>query len=108
MVIPVVVVKALDLLGRDFGAIADLGPLRAGSFSVAEPAERNDLDGAAADAHGFVADLLDRARDPRNVPLADPRVLWPRCQSPSCRDMNFPSGEVATWDRTPLGCRIGP
>ena len=52
---PAVVRRALGLLARDFDAPDGLGPRRAAAFSVADDAE---LDGAAADAHGYVADLL--------------------------------------------------
>lgn len=54
----VIVGRALSLLARDFNAPDGLGPARAARFSVAEPAPRDELDDAAADAHGFVDDLL--------------------------------------------------
>lgn len=52
---PEVVGRALDLLARDFSEVAALGPRRAAQFSVADASE---LDDSAADAHGFVDDLL--------------------------------------------------
>lgn len=52
---PDLVDRALDLLARDFDTPEALGPRRAAQFSVAEASE---LDDSAADAHGFVADLL--------------------------------------------------
>lgn len=63
-----VVVRALQLLARDFGTVEDLGPLRAASFDAPEGADREERDNAAADAHGFVADLLDRAREVELMP----------------------------------------
>ncbi|MGD0452232.1 MAG: nucleotidyl transferase AbiEii/AbiGii toxin family protein [Solirubrobacteraceae bacterium] len=50
-----IVARALGLLTRDFDAPEGLGPLRAAAFAVADDAELED---AAADAHGFVDDLL--------------------------------------------------
>jgi len=55
---PVIVDQALTLLVRDFDTVDGLGPTRAARFSVAEPAAREEVDEAAADAHGFVDDLL--------------------------------------------------
>lgn len=52
---PDLVDRALNLLARDFDAPEALGPRRAAEFSVAEASE---LDDSAADAHGFVDDLL--------------------------------------------------
>jgi hypothetical protein len=54
-----IVARALRLLARDFDGPSGLGPRRAAAFTVAEDAE---LDDAAADAHGFVDDLLRAAR----------------------------------------------
>lgn len=42
-------------MARDFSSPGDIGPRRAAAFAVAAAAE---LDDAAADAHGFVDDLL--------------------------------------------------
>lgn len=53
-----VVTRALQALRRDFDAPDRLGPVRAAEFSVARPAEIEELDDAAADAHGYVDDLL--------------------------------------------------
>lgn len=58
-----VVARALALLVRDFDAVEDLGPTRSAAFGVPDGANRDELDNAAADAHGFVAELLDRARE---------------------------------------------
>jgi hypothetical protein len=54
-----IVARALGLLTRDFDGPDGLGPRRAAAFTVTEDAE---LDDAAADAHGFVDDLLRAAR----------------------------------------------
>ena len=56
------VVRALELLARDFAAPDDLGPTRAARFSVAD-APRDELDNDAADAHGYVEDLLRVSRE---------------------------------------------
>lgn len=53
-----IVVKALALLARDFDTPDDLGPTRAARFTIAEPTVQDELDNTAADAHGYVADLL--------------------------------------------------
>lgn len=58
---PDVVARALDLLARDFDAPDALGPSRAADFMLADPAQR---EGDAADAHGFVDDLLRAYRTP--------------------------------------------
>jgi len=50
-----IVVRALELLNRDFNTPEDIGPRRAAAFAITADAE---LDAAAADAHGFVDDLL--------------------------------------------------
>lgn len=50
-----IVARALDLLARDFDAPDGLGPSRAADFMLADPAE---VEAAAADAHGYVDDLL--------------------------------------------------
>lgn len=56
---PNLVRKALGLLSRDFDGPDGLGPQRAAEFAVADYLE---LDEAAADAHGFVDDLLRACR----------------------------------------------
>ncbi len=56
---PDVVADALHLLERDFDAPDGIGPRRAAAFSVADD---DELDDAAADAHGFVDDLLRATR----------------------------------------------
>lgn len=58
-----IVVRSLDLLARDFDATDELGPTRAARFTIAEPAPPDELDNAAADAHGYVEDLLNARRD---------------------------------------------
>ncbi len=50
-----IVVRALRLLNRDFNTPDNIGPRRAAAFTITADA---DLDDAAADAHGFVDDLL--------------------------------------------------
>jgi predicted nucleotidyltransferase len=55
-----IVTRALALLDRDFAAVDDLGPRRAASFIAGD---RGELDDDAADAHGFVDDLLRACRD---------------------------------------------
>ncbi len=50
-----IVARALGLLARDFNAPDDIGPLRAADFIATDGAELSD---AAADAHGYVDDLL--------------------------------------------------
>ncbi len=52
---PETVSRAIGLLARDFDTPDDIGPLRAANFITADGAE---LDNAAADAHGYVDDLL--------------------------------------------------
>ncbi len=59
-----IVQQALGLLARDFDSPDGLGPRRAAEFTVADSA---DLDAAAADAHGFVDDLLRRVGERRLV-----------------------------------------
>lgn len=56
---PAIVQRALELLSRDFPDPDGLGPRRAASFEFLEP---DDQDDAAADAHGFVDDLLNACR----------------------------------------------
>lgn len=51
--------RALSLLARDFDGPDGLGPSRAADFTLATPQDR---DADAADAHGFVDDLLRAAR----------------------------------------------
>jgi hypothetical protein len=53
-----IVARALGLLHRDFDNPDEIGPLRAAAFAVTADAE---LDDTAADAHGFVDDLLRAA-----------------------------------------------
>jgi predicted nucleotidyltransferase len=50
-----IVARALELLNRDFNTADNIGPRRAAAFAITADAE---LDDAAADAHGFVDDLL--------------------------------------------------
>jgi hypothetical protein len=54
-----VVTQALKLLVRDFGSPELLGPLRVAEFEGASDAERDEI---AADAHGYVDDLLRACR----------------------------------------------
>jgi predicted nucleotidyltransferase len=51
--------SALELLARDFDQIESIGPQRAARFAIADPAETDDL---AADALGYVDDLLTACR----------------------------------------------
>jgi hypothetical protein len=53
-----IVARALGLLNRDFNSPEDIGPRRAAAFASTADAE---LDDDAADAHGFVDDLLRAA-----------------------------------------------
>jgi predicted nucleotidyltransferase len=53
------VTRALALLDRDFGSPDLLGPLRVAEFEGARDAERDEI---AADAHGYVDDLLRACR----------------------------------------------
>jgi hypothetical protein len=62
-----VVMRALSLLRRDFDGPGSLGPRRAAAFEIIDPAEHDD---AAADAHGYVDDLL-RACSERGL-VVDP------------------------------------
>lgn len=50
-----IVERAVQLLARDFATIDHTGPRRAADFEHLEP---DDRDNAAADAHGFIDDLL--------------------------------------------------
>lgn len=59
---PAVVQSALTILARDFDAPDGLGPQRAAEFSIADESEHDDT---AADAHGFVDDLLRSCKDLR-------------------------------------------
>jgi hypothetical protein len=61
--------RALALLARDFDAPDNLGPSRAADFMLAAPQDR---DADAADAHGFVDDLLLAARNLGLTPPEDP------------------------------------
>jgi nucleotidyltransferase AbiEii toxin of type IV toxin-antitoxin system len=58
-----IVARALALLARDFDGPDGLGPQRAARFTLAEPAEPDELDNAAADAHGYAADLMTGCRE---------------------------------------------
>lgn len=62
-----VVTKALTLLARDFNAPDVIGPLRVAEFEGAIGAERDEV---AADAHGYVDDLLRACRE-RGLPPVD-------------------------------------
>lgn len=57
---PDTVRDALQLLATDFAGPDSIGPRRAASF---EGGAGDDLDAAAADAHGYVDDLLRACRD---------------------------------------------
>ncbi len=57
-----IVQRALRLLARDFDGPDGLGPTRAAGFVIAEPAAPGELDDAAADAQGYVDDVLRAAR----------------------------------------------
>jgi predicted nucleotidyltransferase len=63
---PDIVTSALTLLARDFAAPDLIGPLRVAEFEGAVDAERDEV---AADAHGYVDDLLKGCRE-RGVPIA--------------------------------------
>ncbi len=52
--------EAIDLLARDFENLDTIGPQRAAKFSLPETAGGDEIDAAAADAQGYVADLLTR------------------------------------------------
>lgn len=54
------VTRAIDLLTRDFDKPDTIGPQRAAKFTLPVGADQDDIDAAAADAHGHVADLLTR------------------------------------------------
>lgn len=62
------VARALALLARDFDGPDGLGPQRAAHFTVAEP---HELDDAAADAYGYVDDLMKGCHE-RSVAQARP------------------------------------
>jgi len=55
---PEIVMQSLGLLARDFNTPEAIGPRRAASFTAADNTE---VDDAAADAHGYVDDLLRAA-----------------------------------------------
>lgn len=55
-----IVLEALSLLRRDFGSPDGLGPSRAADFMLGDDSDR---DADAADAHGFVDDLLRAASE---------------------------------------------
>ncbi len=57
-----IVARAIRLLARDFDGPDGLGPTRAAGFTIAEPAAPGELDDAAADAQGYVDDVLRAAR----------------------------------------------
>jgi Nucleotidyl transferase AbiEii toxin, Type IV TA system len=59
---PAVIQEALQKLARDFATPDSLGPQRAAAF---EGLVDEDLHAAAADAHGYVDDLLRASRDRR-------------------------------------------
>jgi len=59
-----VVDSALSALVRDFNEIESIGPQRAAAFSAENEQE---VDGLAADAHGFVDDLLRVCREERII-----------------------------------------
>lgn len=59
----VIVTRALELLLRDFGSPDEIGPRRAAEFALVDAARDGELDDRAADAHGFVDDLLSRSRE---------------------------------------------
>ncbi len=52
------VTEALGFLARDFADVETVGPLRVAEFEGATA----ESDAVAADAHGYVADLLELAR----------------------------------------------
>lgn len=54
------VCSALTLLARDFNGIESIGPQRAAQFAIAELEETDEL---AADAQGYVDDLLAACRE---------------------------------------------
>lgn len=58
-----IVERALALLARDFDGLDHLGPRRAARFSVPESAPQEQLEDAAADAHGYVQELLSASRE---------------------------------------------
>lgn len=58
-----IVARALGLLARDFERPEGLGPTRAARFTLPDPPEPDELDGARADAHGYVDDLLQAGRE---------------------------------------------
>ncbi len=52
--------SALTALANDFAQIESIGPQRAAEFTTES---EDDLDALAADAHGYVDDLLQACRD---------------------------------------------
>lgn len=58
-----IVLRALELLARDFSELDDLGPTRAARFTIAHPPDQAELDDGAADAHGYVADILSTSHN---------------------------------------------
>lgn len=58
-----IVARALGLLARDFDGPDGIGPRRTARFTIPEPPDQNELDSAAADAHGYVDDLLTACRE---------------------------------------------
>jgi hypothetical protein len=60
-------------LARDFDGPDGIGPERAARFTIAEPADRDELDKAGADAHGYVDDLLISCRE-----LGIGMAQWPK------------------------------
>jgi hypothetical protein len=62
---PEIVRRALTALANDFSGQARVGPMRAAAFDTpteGNPNATEDLANAAADAHGYVDDLLRRCR----------------------------------------------
>jgi len=67
-----IVEQALGLLTRDFQPPDGLGPGRTAEFAVVRPAAPGELDNAAADAHGYVDDLLGACGE-LNLSVGAPR-----------------------------------
>lgn len=63
-----VVQEALTLLSRDFDGPDAIGPQRAAAFAVPLSAPREEIDNEAADAHGFVDDLLAKCSEVQLMP----------------------------------------
>jgi hypothetical protein len=56
---PDVVRNALAKLAHEFASIDSTGPKRAAEFMLTRQGDQQELDNAASDAHGLVADLLE-------------------------------------------------